>query len=131
MTIRLLTENVFQEKKQIPCCNLGELFIVPAFLMGVTVNPWQCGDVNHTKQWTLISPWYSCACIHADLHGLPWPHCVAVHSAFFPSYSHLPKLQKHQNIFLWVMLIEAFCNRSLILVYCSFSLCYPCYFTTE
>lgn len=50
---------------------------------------------------------------------------------FFPSHSHLPKLQKHQDVLLWVMLIEAFCNQSLVLVYCSFSLCCPCYFATE
>lgn len=50
---------------------------------------------------------------------------------FFPSHSHLPKLQKHQNVLLWVRLIEAFCHQSLIVVYFSLCLSCPCYFTTE
>lgn len=76
------TGNVFQEKKQIPHCSLGDLFSVPTLLTGVVAIPWQYGEVNRTKQWTLISPWFSCAPIRADLHGPPRTRYVTIHSVF-------------------------------------------------
>lgn len=78
------TGNVFQEKIQIPHCSLGDLFSVPTLLMHVMAIPWQYWSVNHTKQLTLISPWYSCAHIHADLHGPPPTRCVTIRSVVFP-----------------------------------------------